>query len=81
MRYIYTLLTFKRWRINIHFTLSITMIRHDTGLILVHGRICLMAECIYFRYEDTTPWQGDVFDHPDYEYYCVRNTKKKKIFS
>ena len=40
-----------------------------------------MAECIYFRYEDTTPWQGDVFDHPDYEYYCVRNTKKKKIFS
>lgn len=40
-----------------------------------------MAECIYFRYEDTTPWHGDVFDHPDYEYYCVRNTKKKEIFS
>lgn len=39
-----------------------------------------MAECIYFRYEDTTPWHGDVFDHPDYEYYCVRNTKKKEIF-
>lgn len=39
-----------------------------------------MAKCIYFRYEDTTPWHGDVFDHPDYEYYCVRNTKKKEIF-
>ena len=40
-----------------------------------------MAECIYFRYEDTTPWQGDVFDHPDYEYYCLVGEEKKKIFS
>ena len=40
-----------------------------------------MAECIYFSYEHTTPWHSDVFDHPDYEYYCVRNTKKKEIFS
>ena len=39
-----------------------------------------MAECIYFNYEDTTPWHSDVFDHPDYKYYCVRNTKKKEIF-
>lgn len=39
-----------------------------------------MAECIYFDYEDTTSWHGDVFDHPDYEYYCLRE-KKKKIFS
>ena len=40
-----------------------------------------MTECIYFSYEDTTPWQGDVFDHPDYEYYCSVGVEKKKIFS
>lgn len=45
-----------------------------------------MAECIYFRYEDETPWHGDVFDHPYYKYYCLRyyclkNGKKKEIFS
>ena len=40
-----------------------------------------MTECIYFSYEDTTPWQGDVFDHPDYEYYCLAGEEKKKIFS
>ena len=40
-----------------------------------------MAECKYFSYEDTTPWHSDVFDHPDYEYYCLKNEKKKEIFS
>lgn len=40
-----------------------------------------MAECKYFSYEDITPWHGDVFDHPDYEYYCLKNEKKKEIFS
>ena len=45
-----------------------------------------MAECIYFRYEDETPWHGDVFDHPYYKYYCLRyyclkNGKNKEIFS
>ena len=40
-----------------------------------------MTECIYFSYEDTTPWQSDVFDHPDYEYYCSVGEEKKKIFS
>lgn len=39
-----------------------------------------MTKCIYFSYEDTTPWHGDVFDHPDYEYYCLVGEKKKKIF-
>ena len=38
-----------------------------------------MTECIYFSYEDTTPWQGDVFDYPDYEYYCLVGEEKKKI--
>ena len=40
-----------------------------------------MTECIYFSYEYTTHWYSNVFDHPDYEYYCVRNTKKKEIFA
>ena len=39
-----------------------------------------MTECIYFSYEDITPWHGDVFDHPDYEYYCLVGEEKKKIF-
>ena len=40
-----------------------------------------MAECKYFSYEDTTPWHCDVFDHPDYKHYCLKNEKKKEIFS
>ena len=38
-----------------------------------------MTECIYFSYEYTTPWQDDVFGHPDYEYYCLVGEEKKKI--
>ena len=37
--------------------------------------------CIHLIKVDKTPWHGDVFDHPDYEYYCLKNEKKKKIFS
>ena len=33
-------------------------------------------ECKYLKIEDTTPWHGDVFDHPTYKYYCVKNGKK-----
>ena len=39
-----------------------------------------MTECIYFSYEDITSWHGDVFNHPDYEYYCLVGEEKKKIF-
>ena len=39
-----------------------------------------MTECIYFSYEYTIHWYDDVFDHPDYEYYCLVGEEKKKIF-
>lgn len=38
-----------------------------------------MTECIYFSYEYTIHWYDDVFDHPDYEYYCLVGEEKKKI--
>ena len=25
--------------------------------------------CQYYTVEDTTPWHGDVFDHPEYKYF------------
>lgn len=37
-------------------------------------------ECKYFKAEDVTSWHGDVFDHPDYKYYCTRQDKIKEIF-
>lgn len=37
-------------------------------------------ECIYFSAEDVTPWHEDVFDHPEYKYYCTRTDKAKEIF-
>lgn len=37
-------------------------------------------KCIYFSAEDVTPWHGDVFDHPEYKYYCNRTNKIKEIF-
>lgn len=37
-------------------------------------------DCVYFKAEDVTPWHGDVFGHPDYEYFCTRK-EKRKIFS
>lgn len=38
-------------------------------------------ECKYCRIEDVTSWHGDIFDHPDYKYYCARQDKIKEIFS
>ena len=29
-----------------------------------------MNDCKNLITEDITPWQGDVFDHPDYKYIC-----------
>lgn len=37
--------------------------------------------CKYFKVEDVTSWHGDVFDHPDYKYYCTQQDKIKEIFS
>lgn len=37
-------------------------------------------ECKYFKAEDVTPWHGDVFDYPDYKYYCTQQDKTKEIF-
>lgn len=35
--------------------------------------------CIYFKAKDITPWHGDIFDHPDYAYFCTREGKEKEI--
>lgn len=32
-----------------------------------------MDPCKYLKTEDITPWHGDVFDHPDYRYQCMRD--------
>ena len=31
--------------------------------------------CKYYTVEDTTSWHGDVFDHPEYKYFCSKNNK------
>lgn len=31
--------------------------------------------CAYLKIKDITPWHGDVFDHPEYEYYCTLKDK------
>lgn len=37
-----------------------------------------MTDCKYLITKDITPWHGDVFDHPVYEYTC-KLTKRKVI--
>lgn len=29
-------------------------------------------ECKYLKIEDVSSWHGDIFDHPDYKYYCTQ---------
>lgn len=41
----------------------------------------VFMECKYHKIEDVTSWHGDIFDHPDYKYYCTRQDKTKEIFS
>lgn len=36
-------------------------------------------DCIFYECQDVTSWHGDVFDHPDYEYYCHKSGKVVKI--
>lgn len=36
-------------------------------------------DCIFYECQDVTSWHGDVFDHPDYEYYCHKSEKAVKI--
>ena len=36
--------------------------------------------CPYFSAEDTTPWHGDVVDHPSYDYFCSRSGVKKQVY-
>lgn len=35
-----------------------------------------MIDCKNLIIEDITPWHGDVFDHPIYEYSCKLSKKK-----
>lgn len=36
-------------------------------------------ECQYFGCEDNTEYHGDVFDHPDYKYFCTKGGEKKEL--
>lgn len=38
-------------------------------------------KCKYFTRDDITPWHGDVYDHPSYKNYCIKNDKKKILIS
>lgn len=35
--------------------------------------------CEHFRKEEVTTYHGDVFDHPVYRSYCVKNGEKKEL--
>lgn len=35
--------------------------------------------CKHFKYEDVTPWHGDVFDHPSYATFCTKTGKKRQL--
>lgn len=37
------------------------------------------TECEHFVQEDVTPWHGDVFNHPSYETYCIKDGQKKQL--
>jgi hypothetical protein len=39
------------------------------GLVL----LVMAILCIHLIKVDKTPWHGDVFDHPIYEFYCSYN--------
>ena len=36
-------------------------------------------QCEFFHSEDVTPWHGDVFDHPVYHDFCLKNGEKKEL--
>lgn len=36
-------------------------------------------DCKYYSQEDVTPWHGDVFDHPEYKFFCTKNGQKKEL--
>lgn len=35
-----------------------------------------MTDCKHLITKDITPWHGDVFDHPVYEYTCKLSKRK-----
>lgn len=35
-------------------------------------------ECPYLHAEDITPWHGDVFDHPNFRYTCLKDPEHPK---
>lgn len=35
--------------------------------------------CPFREKEDVTPYHGDVFDHPIYAFFCLKDGKKKEI--
>lgn len=42
----------------------------------IERRFIMNKDCKYLRIEDITPWHGDVFDHPSYDYYCEKKCQK-----
>lgn len=39
-----------------------------------------MEDCTHLELKDVTPWHGDVFDHPDYQYTCRKTGKEVTPF-
>ena len=35
-----------------------------------------MTDCEFLKVEDTTPYHGDVFDHPNYSYTCEKKNRE-----
>lgn len=35
--------------------------------------------CEYYLQKDVTPWHSDVFDHPTYKCFCIKNGKEKEL--
>ena len=38
-------------------------------------------DCPHFEAIDATSYHGDVFDHPNYAYFCTKNGSRKEIES
>ena len=38
-------------------------------------------DCMYLKYEYVDAHGGDVFDHPQYNFYCMKDGAKKQIHS
>ena len=36
-------------------------------------------DCEYYLQKDVTPWHGDVFDHPEYKFFCTKSGEEREL--